>query len=62
MRLILIEDNHRLAESIGLGLEADGFAVDRFDTLASARAALDRDFPMTSSCSTWGCPTETASP
>lgn len=40
MRLILIEDNHRLAESIGLGLEADGFAVDRFDTLASARVAL----------------------
>ena len=41
MRLILIEDNHRLAESIRLGLEAEGFAVDRFDTLASARSALD---------------------
>ena len=40
MRLILIEDNHRLAESIVLGLEGDGFAVDRFDTLAAARAAL----------------------
>ena len=40
MRLILIEDNHRLAESIRLGLEAEGFTVDRFDTLASARAAL----------------------
>jgi DNA-binding response OmpR family regulator len=41
MRLILIEDNHRLAESIRLGLEAEGFAVDRFDTLASARSALE---------------------
>ncbi len=41
MRLILIEDNHRLAESIRLGLEAEGFAVDRFDTLASARTALE---------------------
>jgi DNA-binding response OmpR family regulator len=40
MRLILIEDNDRLADSIRAGLEAEGFAVDRFDTLASARAAL----------------------
>ena len=40
MRLILIEDNHRLAESIRLSLEAKGFAVDGFETLAAARAAL----------------------
>jgi DNA-binding response OmpR family regulator len=40
MRLILIEDNHRLAESIRLSLEAEGFAVDGFQTLAAARAAL----------------------
>src|ERR1039458_2890516 len=40
MRLILIEDNDRLADSIRLALEADGFAVDRFDTLAKARSAL----------------------
>jgi DNA-binding response OmpR family regulator len=40
MRLILIEDNHRLAESIRLGLEAEGFAVDQFEKLAAARAAL----------------------
>jgi DNA-binding response OmpR family regulator len=40
MRLILIEDNDRVADSIRLALEADGFAVDRFDTLAKARAAL----------------------
>ncbi len=41
MRLILIEDNHRLADSIRLGLEAEGFTVDRFDTLASARVAME---------------------
>jgi DNA-binding response OmpR family regulator len=40
MRLILIEDNHRLAEMIRLALEANGFAVDRFATLAEARRAL----------------------
>ena len=40
MRLILIEDNHRLSEAIGAGLEADGFAVDRVDTLAAAQKAL----------------------
>lgn len=40
MRLILIEDNHRLAESIRLSLEAEGFAVDGFETLTAARAAL----------------------
>ena len=40
MRLILIEDNHRLAGSIRLSLEAKGFAVDAFETLAAARAAL----------------------
>ena len=40
MRLILIEDNHRLAESMRLSLEAEGFAVDGFETLAAARAAL----------------------
>jgi len=40
MRLILIEDNHRLAEMIRLSLEADGFVVDRFATLSDARRAL----------------------
>ena len=40
MRLILIEDNHRLAGSMRLSLEAEGFAVDAFETLAAARAAL----------------------
>ena len=40
MRLILIEDNHRLAGSMRLSLEAKGFAVDAFETLAAARAAL----------------------
>jgi DNA-binding response OmpR family regulator len=41
MRLILIEDNHRLADSICLSLEAEGFTIDRFNTLASAQAALE---------------------
>ncbi len=41
MRLILIEDNERLAESIRVNLEAEGFAMDHFGTLAMARRALD---------------------
>lgn len=41
MRLILIEDNHRLSESIAQSLKSEGFAVDCFDTLAMARDALD---------------------
>ena len=40
MRLILIEDNHRLAEAIRHSLEGEGFTVDRVETLAAARAAL----------------------
>ena len=40
MRLILIEDNRRLAESIRRTLATEGFEVDGFETLAAARAAL----------------------
>ena len=40
MRLILIEDNDRLAESIAAALEAERFAVDRFASLSRARQAL----------------------
>jgi DNA-binding response OmpR family regulator len=41
MRLILVEDNERLAESISQGLLDEGFVIDRFGTLAEARQALD---------------------
>lgn len=40
MRLLLIEDNERLAESLLEGLEGEGFVLDRFGTLAMARSAL----------------------
>lgn len=40
MRLILVEDSHRLAEVIRLSLETNGFTVDSFATLAEARRAL----------------------
>ena len=40
MRILLVEDNDRLAELIGKGLRAGGFAVDSFPTLADAEAAL----------------------
>ncbi len=40
MRLLLIEDNQRLAELLGKGLKANGFAVDSFSTLGEAEAAL----------------------
>jgi DNA-binding response OmpR family regulator len=40
MRLLLIEDNLRLAELIREGMVALGFAVDHCATLAAARSAL----------------------
>jgi|CXWL01.1.fsa_nt_gi DNA-binding response OmpR family regulator len=41
MRLILVEDNERLAESIRQGLEGEGFVLDHFGSLAQARSALE---------------------
>lgn len=40
MRLLLIEDNPRLAELIAEGMVAQGFAVDRCATVAAANNAL----------------------
>ena len=40
MRILLVEDNVRLAESVRLGLEKDGFVVDCFGTVEDADAAL----------------------
>lgn len=41
MRILLVEDNPRLAELVGKGLSDGGFAVDAFATVADAEAALD---------------------
>jgi DNA-binding response OmpR family regulator len=41
MRILLVEDNARLAELVGQGLRDGGFAVDAFSTLADATCALD---------------------
>jgi len=40
MRVLLIEDNERLAELVGDGLRPAGFSVDSFGTAADAAAAL----------------------
>lgn len=40
MRILLVEDNDRLVELVGQGLKNGGFAVDAFQTLADAEAAL----------------------
>jgi len=40
MRILLVEDNERLAELIGKGLQAGGFAVDAFAGVEDADAAL----------------------
>lgn len=40
MRILLVEDNDRLAELVGGGLRSGGFAVDVFSTVADADAAL----------------------
>lgn len=41
MRLLLIEDNRRLADMVVQGLVREGFAVDHRDTLTAAGEALD---------------------
>jgi DNA-binding response OmpR family regulator len=41
MRLLLVEDNRRLAEYIGTGLRAGGFALDSVGTAADATSAID---------------------
>jgi DNA-binding response OmpR family regulator len=40
MRLLLIEDNHRLADYLATGLRNGGFAVDHVTTTADAEGAL----------------------
>ena len=40
MRVLLIEDNRRLADLVGKGLRDAGFAVDAFHSIADAEAVL----------------------
>lgn len=40
MRILLVEDNDRLADLVGQGLRAGGFAVDAFTNLGDADAAM----------------------
>jgi DNA-binding response OmpR family regulator len=40
MRILLIEDHHRLAESISMGLARFGFGVDAFSTAADGTNAI----------------------
>lgn len=41
MRILLVEDNDRLAEFIATGLKAAGFVIDIFGTIGDAEAAFD---------------------
>ncbi|TAN59723.1 MAG: response regulator transcription factor, partial [Magnetospirillum sp.] len=41
MRILLIEDNERLAEFIATGLKAAGFVTDVFGTVGDGEAAFD---------------------
>lgn len=41
MRILLVEDNDRLAEFISAGLKSAGFVADVFGTVADAAAAFD---------------------
>lgn len=41
MRILLVEDNERLAESVRAGLEKEAFTVDSFGTVGDAHAALE---------------------
>ena len=40
MRVLLIEDNAKLASVVQIGLEKEGFAVDAFTTISDGQAAL----------------------
>jgi DNA-binding response OmpR family regulator len=41
MRVLLVEDNQRLAETTKQGLEKESFTVDWFDTAGESEAAID---------------------
>jgi len=41
MRLLLVEDEERIAELVQIGLERSGFVVDRVGTAADARASAE---------------------
>ncbi|MBT4934649.1 MAG: response regulator transcription factor [Rhodospirillaceae bacterium] len=41
MRLLLVEDNQRLAETTKEGLEKESFTVDWFDTVGESEAAIE---------------------
>ena len=57
MRLLLIEDNLRLAESVVIGLEKAGFAVDVHQTAGDGKAALSA-FPYDAVILDLGLPDE----
>lgn len=40
VRLLVIDDNRRLSEYVGVALRGQGFAVDSVDTGADAEAAI----------------------
>ena len=60
MRLLLIEDNQRLADYLGTALQNGGFAIDHVTTTVDAESALSATHYDTS-CSISVCPTWTAS-
>ena len=61
MRLLLVEDETRVASFIAKGLEGAGYITDVVGTGAEALERLRRDQAGTSSCSTWASPTWTGS-
>ena len=60
MRLLLIEDNQRLADYLGTALQNGGFAIDHVTTTVMPKARCQPS-TTTPSCSISVCPTWTAS-
>ncbi len=56
MRLLLIEDNQRLADYLGTALQNGGFAIDHVATTVDAESALATTHYDTF-CSISACPT-----
>jgi hypothetical protein len=60
MRLLLVEDDGMVGESVRTGLRREGFTVDWVkDGVAAELAAANDDYA--SSCSTWACRAEKVS-
>ncbi len=61
MRLLLVEDDAMIGESVRVGLRRDGFTVDWVQDGRAAGTWRSATRSTICCCSTWACPAKTAS-